>query len=181
MLWLVGFAIEFAADYQKHEFLQDANNQGKFIKSGVWSVSRHPNYFGEIREFRLDEPTLTTHIKYSGLVCSSQQLGNSLSWRSTHRVCRSCSFTICCVTYPALTCLRRMAKRCVHALKLKHIVVFQALGNESRLQEVLWYDAHFSANGAHLQVAAVLSTDYVFHSSIFIKSLVCHHSEIIWV
>jgi len=48
MLWLVGFAIEFAADYQKHEFLQDANNQGKFIKSGVWSVSRHPNYFGEI-------------------------------------------------------------------------------------------------------------------------------------
>lgn len=57
----------------------------------------------------------------------------------------------------------------------------KALGNEPRLQEVLRDDADFSATDADLQITRALSTDYDFHSSIFIKSLVCHHSEIIWV
>ncbi|WP_216378052.1 DUF1295 domain-containing protein [Arcanobacterium phocae] len=47
-LWLVGFSLEAVSDYQKSQFRMDPNNQGKFISSGLWSVSRHPNYFGEI-------------------------------------------------------------------------------------------------------------------------------------
>ena len=47
-MWVSGFVIEAVADRQKSIFLQDPNNEGKFIKSGLWSVSRHPNYFGEI-------------------------------------------------------------------------------------------------------------------------------------
>lgn len=47
-LWLVGFSIESAADHQKSRFRADPANKGRFIHTGLWSWSRHPNYFGEI-------------------------------------------------------------------------------------------------------------------------------------
>ncbi len=47
-VWLAGFAIEVAADQQKSAFKQDPANAGRFISSGLWAWSRHPNYFGEI-------------------------------------------------------------------------------------------------------------------------------------
>jgi steroid 5-alpha reductase family enzyme len=48
ILWLFGFAIEVIADNQKRLFKADPNNNDKFISNGLWSWSRHPNYFGEI-------------------------------------------------------------------------------------------------------------------------------------
>ncbi len=48
LIWLVGFAIEVIADRQKSAFKSKPENEGKFITSGLWSWSRHPNYFGEI-------------------------------------------------------------------------------------------------------------------------------------
>ena len=47
-VWLVGFAFEAVADEQKRRFRADPANRGQFIRSGLWSWSRHPNYFGEI-------------------------------------------------------------------------------------------------------------------------------------
>ena len=47
-LWLAGFAIEVVADRQKSAFRADPANTGRFITSGLWAWSRHPNYFGEI-------------------------------------------------------------------------------------------------------------------------------------
>lgn len=47
-LWVVGFTIEVVADAQKSRFRADENNAGRFISSGLWAWSRHPNYFGEI-------------------------------------------------------------------------------------------------------------------------------------
>jgi steroid 5-alpha reductase family enzyme len=44
----VGFSIEVIADRQKTAFRKNPENAEKFISSGLWSVSRHPNYFGEI-------------------------------------------------------------------------------------------------------------------------------------
>ena len=48
LLWLAGFAIEVIADRQKSAFRSEASNKQKFITSGLWSRSRHPNYVGEI-------------------------------------------------------------------------------------------------------------------------------------
>jgi steroid 5-alpha reductase family enzyme len=47
-VWLVGFGIEVSADRQKQAFRADPANKGRFIASGLWAWSRHPNYFGEI-------------------------------------------------------------------------------------------------------------------------------------
>jgi steroid 5-alpha reductase family enzyme len=48
VVWVVGFAIEVAADRQKSSFKRDPGNEGRFIATGLWAWSRHPNYFGEI-------------------------------------------------------------------------------------------------------------------------------------
>jgi len=48
LIWTFGFVIEIVADTQKSRFRSDVNNKGKFIQTGLWARSRHPNYFGEI-------------------------------------------------------------------------------------------------------------------------------------
>lgn len=48
VVWVLGFAIEVAADRQKRRFRADPANRERFIRSGLWAWSRHPNYFGEI-------------------------------------------------------------------------------------------------------------------------------------
>jgi len=48
VVWVAGFAVEAAADVQKSRFRADPANKGAFIHAGLWSWSRHPNYFGEI-------------------------------------------------------------------------------------------------------------------------------------
>jgi steroid 5-alpha reductase family enzyme len=46
-IWLTGFIFESVADYQLLRFKQNPENKGRIMQSGLWSVSRHPNYFGE--------------------------------------------------------------------------------------------------------------------------------------
>lgn len=48
LVWLAGFSVEAIADWQKKRFKSDPKNEGQFIQEGLWSRSRHPNYFGEI-------------------------------------------------------------------------------------------------------------------------------------
>ena len=47
-LFLTGFLIEIIADKQKSKFRSNLDNKDKFINTGLWSKSRHPNYLGEI-------------------------------------------------------------------------------------------------------------------------------------
>lgn len=47
-IWAIGLVIESVADFQKYRFSQDTKNKGTWIDVGIWRLSRHPNYFGEI-------------------------------------------------------------------------------------------------------------------------------------
>lgn len=48
IVMFIGILFEMLADNQMHKFKLDPNNKGKFIDTGVWRISRHPNYLGEI-------------------------------------------------------------------------------------------------------------------------------------
>ncbi|MBT4832376.1 MAG: DUF1295 domain-containing protein [Porticoccaceae bacterium] len=47
-LWIAGLLIEVIADSQKTKFRKNPDNRDRFITTGLWAWSRHPNYFGEI-------------------------------------------------------------------------------------------------------------------------------------
>jgi len=47
-VWAFGMIFEVVADYQKTIWKMNEKKHGRFINVGLWSISRHPNYFGEI-------------------------------------------------------------------------------------------------------------------------------------
>lgn len=47
VVWLVGFGFETIGDYELTKFKKDSSNHGKLLTTGLWSLTRHPNYFGE--------------------------------------------------------------------------------------------------------------------------------------
>lgn len=46
-LFVTGFTIETISDWQKYRFKRAPGNSEKWISTGLWKYSRHPNYFGE--------------------------------------------------------------------------------------------------------------------------------------
>lgn len=47
-IWLAGLVVETVADAQKSAFKAREENRDRFITTGLWRYSRHPNYFGEL-------------------------------------------------------------------------------------------------------------------------------------
>jgi steroid 5-alpha reductase family enzyme len=50
-VWLIGFFFETLGDLQLTQFLANPINKGKLMTSGLWSLTRHPNYFGEVSQW----------------------------------------------------------------------------------------------------------------------------------
>jgi steroid 5-alpha reductase family enzyme len=46
-IFIIGFVFESIGDFQLYRFKNNSDNKGKIIKSGLWKITRHPNYFGE--------------------------------------------------------------------------------------------------------------------------------------
>ena len=46
VVWAVWFLFESVGDWQLSRFKRDASNAGKVMQTGLWSLTRHPNYFG---------------------------------------------------------------------------------------------------------------------------------------
>lgn len=47
IIWVIGFGYEVIGDYQLAQFKKNPENKGKLLTTGLWSTTRHPNYFGE--------------------------------------------------------------------------------------------------------------------------------------
>ncbi|MCI0130277.1 MULTISPECIES: DUF1295 domain-containing protein [Enterococcaceae] len=47
-IWIIGFLFEVIGDYQLTKFKENPSNKGKLLTTGLWSITRHPNYFGEV-------------------------------------------------------------------------------------------------------------------------------------
>lgn len=48
IVWIIGITTETIADIQKYNFKNNPLNKDKWIDTGIWKYSRHPNYFGEM-------------------------------------------------------------------------------------------------------------------------------------
>lgn len=46
-IWVIGFLFEAVGDAQLTRFKKDPDSRGRIMIRGLWSVTRHPNYFGE--------------------------------------------------------------------------------------------------------------------------------------
>ncbi|NQV50792.1 MAG: DUF1295 domain-containing protein [Candidatus Marinimicrobia bacterium] len=46
-LFVTGFLFEAIGDWQLHAFKKKKENKGKVLDTGLWGLTRHPNYFGE--------------------------------------------------------------------------------------------------------------------------------------
>lgn len=67
IIWLVGLVVEATADQQKLAFKNSPENRGKWCNVGVWKVTRHPNYFGEVRPLLIVHLFWNWHSTYSSL------------------------------------------------------------------------------------------------------------------
>jgi steroid 5-alpha reductase family enzyme len=43
----IGLTLEIVADHQLHTFRKNPENEGKVLDTGLWALTRHPNYLGE--------------------------------------------------------------------------------------------------------------------------------------
>ena len=46
-LWCIGMYFEVVGDHQLKKFSSDSANKGRVLDTGLWALTRHPNYFGE--------------------------------------------------------------------------------------------------------------------------------------
>jgi len=51
IIWIFGFYFEVVGDAQLAKFIKNPENKGKLLTSGLWSYTRHPNYFGEVTQW----------------------------------------------------------------------------------------------------------------------------------
>lgn len=51
VVWGIGFTFEAVGDVQLTAFTRNPANRGHTMQSGLWSVTRHPNYFGDATQW----------------------------------------------------------------------------------------------------------------------------------
>ncbi len=47
LIWAIGFYFEARGDWELKEFKKSTVHRGQLLTTGLWSLTRHPNYFGD--------------------------------------------------------------------------------------------------------------------------------------
>ena len=47
LIWILGYYFEVIGDKELKEHIKNPQMKGKLLKTGLWRLTRHPNYFGE--------------------------------------------------------------------------------------------------------------------------------------
>jgi protein-S-isoprenylcysteine O-methyltransferase Ste14 len=93
VLWFVGLSIEGIADLQKIQWQSKLGEKrhSEFINEGLWSLSRHPNYFGEGMAFYIMQSTpLVWELSHvCKCISAIRSFGIESGWNSSYlsRVC----------------------------------------------------------------------------------------------
>ncbi|MFJ3711945.1 DUF1295 domain-containing protein [Streptomyces sp. NPDC090053] len=83
VLWLTGLLFEAVGDRQLARFKADPANRGRIMDRGLWSWTRHPNYFGDFCAWWglflivCDDPVVAAVTVVSPLVMSFLLIGGS--------------------------------------------------------------------------------------------------------
>lgn len=124
----VGFLWEVVGDQQKFVFKMNPANRGKWIQSGLWKFSRHPNYFGEIAfwwgVFICAAPALkdvewmviispiyiTCVIMFGSGVPTTEKAADRRYWNNPNYQKYKSNTPVCFPFFPVLDCLPYPAK-----------------------------------------------------------------------
>jgi len=71
ILWIIGFIFEALGDSQLKKFKKNPEHKGQLMTKGLWSWTRHPNYFGESLmwwSIGIISISLLTSLSWIGLV-----------------------------------------------------------------------------------------------------------------
>ena len=47
LVWLIGFVFEAGGDWQLSQFKKHRTDKSQLLNTGLWALTRHPNYFGQ--------------------------------------------------------------------------------------------------------------------------------------
>ncbi|EUJ36717.1 hypothetical protein BCAMP_10595 [Brochothrix campestris FSL F6-1037] len=69
LVWLIGAFYEVVGDWQLQQFKANPANKGKLLTTGLWSTTRHPNYFGEaLSWWGIYLLSITSVVSLSGII-----------------------------------------------------------------------------------------------------------------
>ncbi len=114
LAWLAGFMFEAVGDRQLAEFIKDPAHRGRLMTGGLWSYTRHPNYFGEA--------ALWWGMGILALSAPHGWLGWSARW----------SLPISCFSSPACPCWKRSMPAVPTGKSIKKERPFSSLGSRRK-------------------------------------------------
>eukprot|EP01082_Thalassiosira_pseudonana_P009350 g8296.t1 g8296 contig29:178308-179717(-) len=121
MIYTVGFLMETVADYQKWMYKQQ--NPGQFCNVGLWSVSQHPNFFGNLLVwfgiFVINLPALAEPFSFALPSIGGEGTSSLLTWIAS----------VLANTFTSLWSCRRAAVACLSPAFLWVLFTGQAEGN----------------------------------------------------
>ena len=119
LVWLVGFVFEAGSDWQLTRFKRQRTDRSQLLDTGLWALSRHPNYFGQTcmwwgyGVFALAHPWGWLSVLPLVYVTWFMNKGSATSLMERHMVKTKPGYANYCATVPAF--FPRLPSRAPHS------------------------------------------------------------------